>query len=520
VRKTVSRCLTLAALVLALAPASGHAAAWLAPQNVATGGDYGHALAVAPDGEATVVYTAPGWPAPANAIQVWATPIGSDGTLGTPQALSPAGDWPGHPRAGVAPDGTVTAIWTHAMPGPGLHVRRIAPDGTLGPVSALSAPGADAWSHDVAMAPDGSATVTWVEGATCCLWGSAKAVRIAADGTVGPTIALSPPGTEVDNVRLAVAPDATTTAVWNTYTPETLEMVRIAADGTPGPVVGLASGIRPTDSPFLAVGPDGTATVAWQADSPAARNAVKALQISPTGVPGAVHTLAASGAGYTAAPVAVAPDGTATVAWTHLPAVSGDPLTIESVRIAPSGVPGPVRTINPSPTSAWHPNVATGPRGAAIVTWQDRTDHAVFASVIEPNGTIGPDEPIIHELGWVSSQAVVDFDAAGNAIALGLSERGGDNRFDVAYRDVQPPQFIKLSVPSRGRVGVAASFSAEAVDNRSGVASIRWDFGDGNTATGAKVKHAYKRAGTFLVRVTATDGAGNSASKTNVTVVT
>ena len=69
-------------------------------------------------------------------------------------------------------------------------------------------------------------------------------------------------------------------------------------------------------------------------------------------------------------------------------------------------------------------------------------------------------------------------------------------------------------------MGISATFSAEAADNRSGIASIRWDFGDGNSATGAKVKHAYKRAGTFLVRVTATDGAGNSASKTSVIVVT
>ena len=55
--------------------------------------------------------------------------------------------------------------------------------------------------------------------------------------------------------------------------------------------------------------------------------------------------------------------------------------------------------------------------------------------------------------------------------------------------------------------------SAAAVD-RWGIGSVVWDFGDGTTATGAAVDHVYSALGSFQVRVTATDLAGNATSLT------
>ena len=142
------------------------------------------------------------------------------------------------------------------------------------------------------------------------------------------------------------------------------------------------------------------------------------------------------------------------------------------------------------------------------------------AAEIAPNGTIGAattifDDPVFH-----SSQGLLAFDAAGNTTALSLGEHGPDNQFDLAYHDVQPPAFTTLKLPKKGTPGTPVAFVAAAVDNRSGVASTRWDFGDGVTANGPAPKHTYQRAGTFLVRVTVTDGAGNSATKSHVIVIT
>ena len=51
---------------------------------------------------------------------------------------------------------------------------------------------------------------------------------------------------------------------------------------------------------------------------------------------------------------------------------------------------------------------------------------------------------------------------------------------------------------------------------------MTWAFGDGATATGGSPSHTYAAAGSYDVRVTATDGSGNATSLTrtvNVTVV-
>ncbi len=60
--------------------------------------------------------------------------------------------------------------------------------------------------------------------------------------------------------------------------------------------------------------------------------------------------------------------------------------------------------------------------------------------------------------------------------------------------------------------------SAAAVD-RWGIGSVGWDFGDGTTATGAAVDHVYSALGSYQVRVTATDVAGNTTSLTRTIAV-
>jgi len=58
---------------------------------------------------------------------------------------------------------------------------------------------------------------------------------------------------------------------------------------------------------------------------------------------------------------------------------------------------------------------------------------------------------------------------------------------------------------------VPADMSATATDRWSGV-SFTWDFGDGATASGGGVSHAYGAPGVYTAVVRATDAAGNSSS--------
>ena len=50
---------------------------------------------------------------------------------------------------------------------------------------------------------------------------------------------------------------------------------------------------------------------------------------------------------------------------------------------------------------------------------------------------------------------------------------------------------------------------AAAASDRVSPVALAWSFGDGATATGGAVSHAFGSAGAFNVTVTATDAAGN-----------
>ncbi len=83
--------------------------------------------------------------------------------------------------------------------------------------------------------------------------------------------------------------------------------------------------------------------------------------------------------------------------------------------------------------------------------------------------------------------------------------------------DVNAPT-LTATVPATGTAGAALDMSAAATDLW-GPVSVTWAFGDGATATGTSPSHTYAAAGTYDVRVTATDGSGNATSLTRTVTV-
>ena len=59
---------------------------------------------------------------------------------------------------------------------------------------------------------------------------------------------------------------------------------------------------------------------------------------------------------------------------------------------------------------------------------------------------------------------------------------------------------------------LACIFTDQSSDTDGSIASRVWDFGDGQTGTGATANHSYTQAGTYNVTVTATDNGGASAT--------
>ena len=74
--------------------------------------------------------------------------------------------------------------------------------------------------------------------------------------------------------------------------------------------------------------------------------------------------------------------------------------------------------------------------------------------------------------------------------------------------------------PSEPEIGSTVTFTDESTDADGSIESREWDFGDGNTATGASATNTYQSAGDFTVSLTVTDddGATSTTSQT-VTVI-
>jgi hypothetical protein len=87
----------------------------------------------------------------------------------------------------------------------------------------------------------------------------------------------------------------------------------------------------------------------------------------------------------------------------------------------------------------------------------------------------------------------------------------------LAY-DATAPAVGSINSPSPASAGKPTALSVAVSDAISGV-SVAWSFGDGGDGSGAAVTHTWSKPGTYTVRASATDAAGNTAStQTTVTV--
>lgn len=75
----------------------------------------------------------------------------------------------------------------------------------------------------------------------------------------------------------------------------------------------------------------------------------------------------------------------------------------------------------------------------------------------------------------------------------------------------QSPQVSITASPTSGTAPLAVNFTANASDPDGYITGYYWNFGDGQTASGASVSHTYQTAGNFTASVTVSDDYGNSA---------
>lgn len=178
--------------------------------------------------------------------------------------------------------GVATVVWPveggFAAADDTLQMRRLDTVGDIvpSPVEVLDAPQGPApdyaFVRSPALAVDGEdrVTVAWVRDAGGEeRQASLRGLRIAADGTPGPSRTLSDASTtRLGLPDVAAAPDGAVTVVWTGFTPSPRTWVNrlAAADGSPGePATVSMAGTTSTDDAVVTVDPQGRATVVWQA---------------------------------------------------------------------------------------------------------------------------------------------------------------------------------------------------------------------------------------------------------------
>ena len=371
--------------VAALAPPAASATTWNLPATdlSAAGGDYPQ-MAVGPDGTTTVVWTRDDGSRYVVQARTRAAGASAYGPVQDLTDVDRSGYFP-QAQVAVAPDGAITVLWVRALSPSGFKIQgRTRPAGAsdYGPIQDLSDAGPGFSRPEVAIAPDGTTTVVWSRNTGTGYIVEAR-TRPAGASDYGPVQDLSDGVGGAEKPQVAVARDGATTVVWNlalTGARGYLVQARTRPAGATafGATEDLAEAVSVGFSPQLVVAPDGTTTVVWELSDPP--RVVVQARTRPAGASayGATQDLSVGG---TTPAAAVGADGTTAVAWRQWDPASSRVLFQSALRPAGSGDFEAGQTIGTIDNQSM-PQVAVAPDGAVTAGWAEEIagDFAVQAA--------------------------------------------------------------------------------------------------------------------------------------------
>jgi hypothetical protein len=470
--------------------------------------------------------------------------------------------------AAAGPDGTVVAAWTKTTGGRSQVVASVRPPG--GSFSApedLGAPGGG--FPEVAVDGRGTAIVVWEQQVGTSVKLTIQQSTRPAGGSFSVPQDLSAFTDESRFPDVATNSRGDTLVTWTnrTVSPNFVEAVGRPAGGTFSTHlrVSPATAVDAVDSQ-AAVGEDGSGMVVWERQDGRAQAIPWSASLNSFG--SAFDLTAGSPTEFGASPdVAVMPSGAAVFAY--FGTVNGaDPAIKTKTRT--NGVLGAARDIATLPTFNGTPSLVSNARGDILATWNSGS--AFMRAAFRPAGaqafeaaqtlsgsltnafsgpasalTAGGDAVVAWVAGAAGSQRVQartrppsgpfsalqdDFplrnavagvaafaDGEGNMGTISRRTATGDpGTLELRPFDGAPPRPTGLALPSGAVERRAETFTASFLDTWSPL-SVAWSFGDGATADGSPVTHAYPGPGAFAVGATATDAAGNVSTQSGTTTV-
>lgn len=426
------------------------------------------------------------------------------GPLGPPETPFPAGAQGGD--TAMDAQGNTYLVWTR---GSTVETRVRRRDGSLSDIQTVQG---TALAPKIDVSPSGRATIAWISGDASHA-GSARTRD--TDGTLGAVQPVTVLGEKTRNLEVAVDDAGDATFVWTTpdappntrVKGRTLSFASQALSTTVYDVSGAPAGLDLFDESQVAVDPLGNATFVWRhaAASPPA-GLIETRTLSAAGTLGIIQPLTG---GHDSQGHAVGVDGTgrARVVWVER-AGSTDPFLPRTCFNAVGSTCGAAAPLSSSPSLSTR--LAVGPAGHAMVGLASPAGQMGVVVVLPPGaGVASPG----HVLSPTASLPEVAVDAAGNGVAVW---KDGDAIKGSGY-DAVPPVIQSVSIPPVIERGVPAAASVSVLDVWG--AAGTWSFGDGGTADGLSVQHAFQRTGTFPVQITTTDGVGASMSATRQVTV-
>ncbi len=423
------------------------------------------------------------------------------------------------PRVAMDAAGTATVIWTELVGGFAVvHAATVVPGGSIANVKRLSTGGRHATGLALDVNAGGAAVAVWRRPDLAGNGIVESAFRAAGAVQFGDTVTpLSLAGATAFEPDVALNDAGDVVVVWRRGA-IVQSRYRRFGEGFESPD-NLSEPGSSANRPKVAIDPQGRATAIWW--RPTADTGAAVIQSAARtrggafGFPPENVTDPDEERGYEPS-VALDAGNTAVAVWTGELVDNPGGLVVQgAVRPSGSVFSDPQELTEPSGLAV-EPYVASDLAGNAIAVWDGfdvELGHQVVQTATRPPGSGTRFGPVtrISPAGATSVDGRLAFDAEGNAAAVWRRRRGEATTVQAAGYDAASPALVSVSVPPVANSGIAAPFSAMATDRWTAV-TIRWDFGDGTTATGAAVGHTYATPGSYPVVVTAADAVGNAVS--------